>query len=47
MENRIAIQKLEETGEWLAELKAKLEENLQGAPEGALHSKNCRGAQQF
>lgn len=47
MENRIAIQKLEETSEWLAELKAKLEENLQEAPEGALQSKICRGVQQF
>lgn len=47
MENRIAIQKLEETSEWIAELKAKLEENLQEAPEGALQSKICRGVQQF
>ena len=47
MENRITIQKLEETAEWLAELKVKLAEKLRKAPEGALHSKNCRGTQQF
>ena len=47
MENRITIQNLEEIGEWLVELKMKLEENLRKAPEGALHSKNCRGVQQF
>lgn len=47
MEERITIQKLEETAEWLAELKVKLAEKLRKAPEGALHSKNCRGTQQF
>ncbi len=47
MENRITIQRLEETAEWLAELKVKLAEKLRKAPEGALHSKNCRGTQQF
>ena len=47
MENRITIQKLEETAEWLAELRVKLAEKLRKAPEGALHSKNCRGTQQF
>ena len=47
MENRITIQRLEETAEWLAELKVKLAEKLRKAPEGVLHSKNCRGTQQF
>lgn len=47
MENRIVIQNLEETGSFLQGLKTSLEEKLREAPEGALHSKICRGVQQF
>lgn len=47
MEERKAIQILEETQEWLGKLKERLEDNLQGAPAGALQSKMCRGSQQF
>ena len=47
MEDRKAIQILEETQEWLGKLKERLEDNLQGAPAGGLQSKMCRGSQQF